>query len=231
MKNIFTLLAVVSAFALGAQSLELVTHDDTVYYDPSIASLDVQAHIEIKNTTNGSETYKVRRNGPFDMLCSTNYFCWDLCYTPADNVSTGSLPIAATATNNLFSGHILASGSGVEGCCSISYTFFNEFDLSDTLRVDVVFCGTNSISINEDVYSSFAVYPNPATDFINIEYAGQSNGSFELFNVIGQSVYTEALNAGDQKSAVDVSSLKSGVYFYTLQIDGQVMETKKLIIK
>lgn len=231
MKNIITLFSVVFAFTVSAQSLELVSHDDTVYYDPSVASLDVQAHIEIKNTTTDAKKVKVRRNGPFDALCSTNYFCWDLCYLPTDDVSTGNLTLAGEATNNLFSGHILAAGSGVEGCCKISYTFFNQDDFNDTLRVDVQFCGTNSISINEDVYSAFSVFPNPATNFVNIEYSGNKDGAFQLFNVVGQSVFSQTLRAGDQKTSVDVSSFNSGVYFYTLQIDGQVMETKKLIIK
>lgn len=230
MKNIITLFALVLTVGVSAQSLELVSHDDTVYYDPTIASLDVDAHIEIKNISSTSKNIKVRRNGPFDMLCNTNYFCWDLCYLPTDDVSTGYLPVASESTNNLFSGHILATGSGVEGCCKISYTFFDQDDFSDSLRVDVQFCGTNSISINENVYSSFSVYPNPASNFVNIEYTGKKDGSFQLFNVVGQSVYSQTLLAGEAKTAVDVSSLKSGVYFYTLQVDGNVLETKKLII-
>lgn len=231
MKKIITIFAVALSLGLAAQSLELVSQDDTVYYDPNVASLDVQAHIEIKNTSTTPKKVKVRRNGPFDALCSTNYFCWDLCYLPTDDVSTGNLTVAGESTNNLFSGHILAAGSGIEGCCKISYTFFDQDDFSDTLRVDVQFCGTNSISINENFYSSFSVYPNPANDFVNIEYNGSKDGAFQLFNVVGQSVFSQTLSAGDQKTSLDVSSLNSGVYFYTLQIDGQVMETKKLVIK
>jgi hypothetical protein len=231
MKKIITLLAVVFAFGVSAQSLELVSHDDTVYYDPQIAQLDVQAHIEIKNTSVTDNKYKVKRNGPFDQSCSTNYFCWDLCYLPTDSVSTGNLTVMSSATNNLFSGHILSSGGGLEDCCEIEYTFFNQDDVTDKLDVSVMFCGDVSLSVNEDVYSLFSVFPNPANDFVNIEYTGSKDGAFQLFNVVGQSVFTQTLSAGVQNTSVDVSSLKSGVYFYTLVIDGQVMETKKLIIK
>lgn len=231
MKNTITLFSILLSLTLGAQTLELVSHDDTVYYDPQIAQLDVQAHIEIKNTSATDNKYKVKRNGPFDQSCSTNYFCWDLCYLPTDSVSTGNLTVASSATNNLFSGHILSTGSGVEDCCEIKYTFFNQDDITDKLDVSVMFCGDVSLSVNEDVYSSFSVFPNPANDFVNIEYTGSKDGAFELFNVVGQSVFTQTLNTGNQNTSLDVSSLNSGVYFYTLQIDGQVMETKKLIIK
>ncbi len=94
-----------------------------------------------------------------------------------------------------------------------------------------MFCGDVSLSVNEDYYSLFSVFPNPANDFVNIEYTSKKDGSFQLFNVVGQSVFTQTLSAGDQRTTVDVSSLNSGVYFYTLQIEGNVMETKKLIIK
>ena len=231
MKNIITLFAVVFAFSLGAQSIELVSHDDTVYYDPTIPSLDVQGKVEIKNISGTDNKYMVKRNGPFDKACDLNYFCWDLCYLPTDSVSTGHEVISAGGTNNVFSGHILAAGNGVENCCEINYTFFNKDDASDKLDVSVTFCGTNAISINEDVYSSFSVFPNPATNFINIEYSGDKDGEFQLFNVVGQSVFSQRLRAGDQNSSIDVSSFRSGVYFYTLQIDGTVMEKKKLIIK
>lgn len=231
MKNTITLFSVVLSLSLGAQTLELVSHDDTVFYDPQIAQLDVQAHVEIKNISATDNKYKVKRNGPFDQSCSTNYFCWDLCYLPTDSVSTGNLTVASSATNNLFSGHILSSGSGVEDCCEIKYTFFNQNDLTDKLDVSVMFCGDISLSVNEDVYTSFSVFPNPATNFVNVEYSGTKDGLFQLFNVVGQSVYSQALRAGERNTSVDVSGFNSGIYFYTLQIDGTVMETKKLVIK
>ncbi len=233
MKNIITLFAVVYALGLGAQSLELVNHKDTVYYYPSTPSLDVPAYITVKNASSSNNEYQVKRNGPFDQSCSINYFCWDLCYLPSDSVSSKAtpIPIASGQDTSAFSGHILASGNGVEDCCEIVYTFFNKDDATDKLDVSVMFCGDVSLSVNENYYSLFSVFPNPANDFVNIEYTSKKDGSFQLFNVVGQSVFTQTLSAGDQRTTVDVSSLNSGVYFYTLQIEGNVMETKKLIIK
>ena len=231
MKKIITLFAIVLALGVSAQSLELISYDDTVYYDASIASLDVPAHIEIRNISSVTQKVKVRRNGPFDALCSTNYFCWDYCYLPTDGESSGYLTLIPNVPNTAFSGHILGAGGGTEGCCEISYTFYNQDDVNDSLRVVVQFCGTNSISIDENSYSDFNVFPNPASNFVNVEYRGEKDGNFQLFNVVGQTVFSQTLNAGEQKTSIDVSSFNSGVYFYTLQIDGKVQETKKLIIK
>ena len=72
----------------------------------------------------------------------------------------------------------------------------------------------------------FDLYPNPATDRINIASKTQS-ASVEIYNITGKRVFSRDLNLGD--NVINIGSLKSGVYLARLISDSNV-ETKKLLI-
>ncbi len=58
----------------------------------------------------------------------------------------------------------------------------------------------------------FLVYPNPATDIINIEENGDLIVSVAIFNTLGQRIISSAAT-----KQVDVSSLESGIYFIRIK--------------
>jgi len=73
------------------------------------------------------------------------------------------------------------------------------------------------ISVNDPVLqSSFEVYPNPVADLMNVklESAESSDVKLELFNIYGQLMQVENLNAfvGTQNWLVNVSNLPNGSY-------------------
>ncbi|HPE33678.1 MAG TPA: T9SS type A sorting domain-containing protein [Bacteroidales bacterium] len=78
-------------------------------------------------------------------------------------------------------------------------------------------------------------YPNPSagiTDMM-IEIAKTSNITLELFNLTGQKVFAlpaRTLSPGAHNIRLDVSSLTSGVYFYTVS-NGTETITHKLILR
>ncbi len=85
-------------------------------------------------------------------------------------------------------------------------------------------CSTLSVASHHEIV--FDLYPNPATDVINITSKSQ-NGSIEIYNITGKQVLSKNLGLG--KNTVNVTQLKSGVYLARLVSDSNV-ETKKLII-
>lgn len=94
-------------------------------------------------------------------------------------------------------------------------------------------CGTSSYGQVED-YSvnigalavadvkknNIQVYPNPATDVINISNVS-SKTKFEIYNVGGQLV-----NQGTTDGKVNVSKLTKGVYILTVESNGEKSQTK-----
>ena len=231
MRKLFTLLSILFVGGVFAQSLTDVTPNHKVYYDAGVALDDITgAHVEIKNNSSTTNSYKVRWNGYTDSLCSVNYFCWDLCYTPGKLVSDDGMNIAAGSVSTLFSPHIYSKGGGVEGICTVSYTFFNESDLNDTLQVIVEFESSNSISIDDNEPTISAVYPNPASDFVNVNLENPNKGQFQIMNVLGQVVKTKDITEATNNLSIDISELESGVYFYSLIVKGQAVETKRLVV-
>ena len=98
---------------------------------------------------------------------------------------------------------------------------------------------SNNVSVNEASGNDNILYqnmPNPSngTTTIGYELLNGGNVSLDVMNITGQNVYT--LNEGKRtagKYAVDLNlnNLQSGVYFYTLTVDGNKTTKKMTIIK
>ena len=75
--------------------------------------------------------------------------------------------------------------------------------------------------------SEFAIYPNPAKSFVNLEFeALEENTLLQILDLNGRRVRTLDLKAGIETLRIDVSDLPKGVYTVML---GNVM--KKLIVE
>ena len=76
--------------------------------------------------------------------------------------------------------------------------------------------------------------PNPANDNTIIRYRVPSDGevSFKIYSVNGQILYNKAENAlfGDNQIEINTASFAAGVYFYTMEFEGQRI-TKRMSIK
>jgi len=78
------------------------------------------------------------------------------------------------------------------------------------------------------------LYPNPATNIINVKYELSQNTSaniavFDAFGKLVKNTNDVELLAGEQTLNMDVSDLAAGMYFYTLQAS-EWKATKKFII-
>ncbi len=92
--------------------------------------------------------------------------------------------------------------------------------------------------VSSEVPASFGLgqnFPNPFNPSTQIKYdiAKASNVSLKVFDVLGNEVaniYSGYLNAGTYKADFDASKLSSGIYFYSLSIDGQKIDTKRMML-
>lgn len=75
------------------------------------------------------------------------------------------------------------------------------------------------------VANNVSVYPNPATDMLNVKFDGAA--SVTLYDVTGKVVFTE--NYTDN-AAINVANLSTGVYVCSVVIDN-VASTQRVIIK
>jgi PKD repeat protein len=86
----------------------------------------------------------------------------------------------------------------------------------------------NTVGIDElSVNSTFAVYPNPAKESINILCDKSQYGTIELFDVTGKLVYNGLVN--NSNTVIPVEQLQSGVYTIQLSNDNYTSQQRLII--
>ncbi len=122
-------------------------------------------------------------------------------YNPAGN------PLPGAIVN--FNGQIPAN-------YNYYYITSNNVCPADTAFVEVQL--QNCASITENELSGFALYPNPTSDIVNVQYSGNATTvDMVLVDTKGSVIYTEKVNlASEDKLEIDLSELVKGVYFLNI---------------
>jgi len=85
-------------------------------------------------------------------------------------------------------------------------------------------------NINLDNFNA-SIYPNPATDFINISFFSNTNTNVFVMDATGRNIFTSLNNAsGKNNFNLDTKKLSAGIYFLQIN-DGKNSNTKKFIIE
>ena len=154
--------------------------------------------------------------------------CWGMCLEPW-NFDFAPLEVLAKETAyfnvDYFPNEVKDDVAWVT--CTFSVEGYDDF------VIHVKF-GDASPSVKESFITKNNAYPNPAISFVNIDYAlnkSYKNARISICNILGMNVYEQSLTAQEGTATVDVSDFAQGVYFYTIQVDGKSVETKKLIIR
>jgi hypothetical protein len=102
----------------------------------------------------------------------------------------------------------------------------------DSLRSEVPYIGINEISAS----SEFTVFPNPATEVINVQYTMAVSGKagINIYNSLGQLISVVAdgvFLTGKQTISLNTKALglKAGVYFISFE-SGKTREVKKVVV-
>lgn len=93
------------------------------------------------------------------------------------------------------------------------------------------------VNVYEQVTQTFSVadaYPNPASGLIYFDVTMKQNATvaLEIFNNIGQQIYTSAskLNVGQHTLSVDAGKFSSGLYFYTIKSGDASVASGKITV-
>ncbi len=94
---------------------------------------------------------------------------------------------------------------------SLTFEFSSNESISNAGWIASVECIDAVNSVDDNSFSNFTYYPNPATDLINIS-AGEEITEINVYAVSGQLLFTKKVNAA--QTTVDISALANGVYFF-----------------
>jgi len=110
----------------------------------------------------------------------------------------------------------------------------------DITNVEIFISPSSVTSIEKKDELQFKIYPNPTDKILNVNFASQSQGNleFNIYNIVGQNVMSEGVNNSEfienssQQNTykLDVSSLKTGVYFLQIKIGNKYTHVEKIII-
>lgn len=234
--KLLSLLLIVGSVAM-AQSLTIARIDTSHTYGDANSTNELIGYIDItNNSANSMDILCKRIDKNYNGLTDSNAICWGgQCWQPNVSVSPFPTTLAAgqTSAPAEFSSHVYPEGNGVNWRGCITYVFFDQSNPNDSLAVEICYEVDNTFSIKEKVFDEFAVYPNPATNVLNVKYTGNrsQNSTFELVNMVGTKVYSRELTKVDDQLRLDISKLSRGVYFYIIKSDGDVTSSKKLVIK
>ena len=70
-------------------------------------------------------------------------------------------------------------------------------------------------------------YPNPFADRITIEFAQADK--ICVYNLMGQRLKTIAINNGETQVGINLSNYPKGIYFYSIESEGNIIETSKIV--
>lgn len=134
---------------------------------------------------------------------------WD--YTPGQTAGLTDSPL------NVFS--VIIDKEEVGDFCNTQEVYTGEWDW---------------IGIEENTLSEMKVYPNPATDLVNINFSSKNaeNATIVVTNLLGQVVYNSAFatNEGVNNFQLNVSSYNAGLYIINIKTTTGV-SSQKLIVK
>lgn len=115
-------------------------------------------------------------------------------------------------------------GTGIVGGTTIGFGqagFVPNPDVTGNGSVTI----TTTLSSSEvDIKNELSIYPNPATDFLNITKASEK-ATYKIFNVSGVLVLKGAIT----NEKIDVSSLSKGVYVISILDTGKELLNTKFI--
>ncbi|OFX41281.1 MAG: hypothetical protein A2X08_01710 [Bacteroidetes bacterium GWA2_32_17] len=91
-----------------------------------------------------------------------------------------------------------------------------------------LYMSTGIDDINNNL--NYTIYPNPSNGKFNIEIDNSLINSIEIFNIVGQKVYSK-YNIKNTKSEVDISNQFNGIYFLNVTTNKTTFTTKVILQK
>lgn len=227
--SVFATLCILSFGLAESQSLKLVDYGRKIYSPESENVIALYSNVE--NIANTNKNVKLRLDftlaeGHTYSLCfgescfpPENGNVWDKLQEP-EVITPGDTVAPAGLALDIYP-------NGVKGYSKVKVTYYIAGSPSDNATFDAEFFAGVS-GINDSEPYTVSLFPNPATNAININLKSASEISFYLYDMLGNVVREMNLNEGS--NVIDVNNLPNGEYFYSLKSGLNSLNTSKSLI-
>lgn len=240
-KTILSLLFVLMTFGyVNAQVYSLSTDEVllgdtvTIYGDPEASGIEFSA--VFTNNDDVGAIIRVERSVISSVDGSSNYFRWVNTNNPQEDISGEDLLVqpGESSPDDDFIAYYVPNG--VVGSTLIEYSFLNISDVNKLIKVVLKF-DTTTDDIDENIHKNTKVsdiYPNPAYGSVSIDYnmpLEVKSARIRIVNVLGSVVKDINIDTRDNRINLNISDLTDGIYFYSIIINNELLNTKKLIVR
>lgn len=239
-KSIFTLILLALVSFVSAQSLQF-EWNGTVFNSGDAVECDNDEfgygeyiqHMQIRNLTSGDLNVIVEKEVMEDLEGVMNFFCWGSCFSPDVFVSPRPVTVEANSVSSeeALSFHALFD-ENVYGYLVMRYYIYDEANPDDRVNIIVKFHKSGEgVGENTRPMTMSKAYPNPASSLVHFDYSFDGNLNAVVYNLLGQEVLRQDLNANDGQMTLSVADLQEGIYFCTMMVNGRAYATEKFVVK
>ena len=245
MKRLILSISVLISFSMIAGAQILLSNDsgnditnDTLFINGFSHEDYIKVHIYFTNDSDETHEVLVRKIEHDIADGSECVFCWDdYCFSPqvfeVDNPIVLEPGESSSATDFYSDFYPM----GVDGISYVEFEFFNDRESFEPVSVVIKFVITaDQTSVFQPDITRWSLsdpQPNPARGHTWINYslpAGSSNAQIVVRNLLGKSVLTENIDFGSNRVRINTQNMNNGIYIYSLMIDNQVVESKRLVV-
>lgn len=91
------------------------------------------------------------------------------------------------------------------------------------------FSQSNLKSLHDNGDITLSVYPNPATDYINVTIKGNNPDAFvKIYSALGTEVFSENI---ENFKRIDVTDFKNNVYIINVYSKDELIETARFVVR
>ena len=239
-KSLFTLILLALAGFVSAQTLQF-EWEGHVYDDGEIIECtndeygygEYIQHMQLKNLASDSVHVIVEKEIIEDLEGTMNFFCWGSCFSPNIFFSPHPVTIEANSvtSDGALSFHVMFD-DGIFGKVQMRYLAYSEENPDEIISIMVVFnkSGEN-VAEHSHTMTMGKAYPNPASSLVHFDYSFDGNLSAVVYNLLGQEVLHQDLNANSGQMTLSVADLQEGIYFCTMMVNGRACATEKFVVK
>ena len=231
MKKLYSVILILFVFAQYSTGQSITSFHPTLDYSGP-ENVNIASHAEITNSSLIS----------LDVLCERylenlipghySYFCWIVCYDTSVDISPSPITLAPGASANTFEGWV--TPSNLIGYDEVTYRYYDMNGNSDTLYLtfNYTFGATGIKDMTVSKYAMQITGANPASGSTLISYVTPEykDAKIVVSNLLGSKVTEIRLNSKANTVTLPVSTLKAGIYICSLQVNGNIKASRKLVV-
>lgn len=227
-KFLFLLTIVVLTFTAKAQNLPTLkvksaVNNIPIFPDTIYGNTVYTIYISVENVSTNNLTYVNSPTSPFSVkaLADSTFGSFTL-YTDSIGFTLAPNDTFVVQVTDTFPSGAFKLGNNVVVVWPSKSGGLLDF-IADTTFTSTYYAGTSSIK--EYRNQKLLIYPNPFNESVKIDFSFEQRIDFYVYDLSGRMLYQQPL----EDNTLDLSFLKSGMYFMELRKQGLILSRNKMI--